>query len=300
MKSKLLSLALLAVAAGLFASCGEGKVNITDASFEPKIVIQGTLIPGQPAAVRIMRNFPLNVRIAPDDIIVTDANAEIVDAQDNAAHRLTYNPETGFYDAGDLQVRSGRSYILEVQTTIDGRVLSARSETTVPQAGFSVLEERSVLGSRQFRQRDASGELVDFSVTFERSPGTSFYAVSVSALDADTSTFIYDNPFGDFDVDDVLNDFADYAYTFTWIQDTPLTPGQSSMDIFSFLTWFYGDYQAIVYAADNNFKDFLTTHDTVQEIDGNFHEPAFHIDGDGIGVFGSALADTVSFFVLRP
>ena len=37
----------------------------------------------------------------------------------------------------------------------------------------------------------------------------------------------------------------------------------------------------------------------VQEIDGNFHEPVFHIDGDGIGVFGSAVTDTVYFSVTQ-
>ncbi len=28
-------------------------------------------------------------------------------------------------------------------------------------------------------------------------------------------------------------------------------------------------------------------------MDGNFHEAKFNIDGDGIGVFGSVIADTV-------
>jgi hypothetical protein len=55
----------------------------------------------------------------------------------------------------------------------------------------------------------------------------------------------------------------------------------------------------VVYAFDKNYKDFLITHDQVQEIDGNFHEPEFHFEGDGIGVFGSAIADTVQITVLR-
>jgi len=37
----------------------------------------------------------------------------------------------------------------------------------------------------------------------------------------------------------------------------------------------------------------------VQEIDGNLHEPAFHIEGDGIGVFGAAVADTAYFEIVR-
>jgi hypothetical protein len=56
----------------------------------------------------------------------------------------------------------------------------------------------------------------------------------------------------------------------------------------------------IIYAADRNFRDFQITHELLQSIDGNYHEPAFHIDGDGIGVFGSAAVDTAYFEVLRP
>ena len=35
------------------------------------------------------------------------------------------------------------------------------------------------------------------------------------------------------------------------------------------------------------------TYKNVQEFDGNFHEPRINIQGDGIGIFGSAIADTV-------
>ena len=50
---------------------------------------------------------------------------------------------------------------------------------------------------------------------------------------------------------------------------------------------------------DRNFRDFQATHEVTQGADGNHHEPAFHIDEDGIGVFGSAIVDTVYFNVLR-
>lgn len=225
-------------------------------------------------------------------MIVDEAGAE---------YALTYNPDnaTYEYDGSDLLIEYSKSYTLEVQAMIDGKELSARSTTTVPRPGFEILEEKSILGSMVYRQRDENGELIDFEITLNRSPGTTFYAFSLTALDADTSTFIYDNPFGDFNTDDVLDDFNDFKYTFDWIQDTPLEAGESTLEIFSFYTWFYSDYRAIVYAADRNFKDFLQTHEQVQEIDGNFHEPAFHIEGDGIGVFGSAIADTTFFTVLR-
>ena len=57
--------------------------------------------------------------------------------------------------------------------------------------------------------------------------------------------------------------------------------------------WFYGNYRIIVYACDENFRLYVLTYKNVQEFDGNFHEPRINIDGDGIGIFGSAIADTV-------
>ena len=63
-------------------------------------------------------------------------------------------------------------------------------------------------------------------------------------------------------------------------------------------TWFFGHYRAILYAGDINFKHYYLTHGNVQDIDGNLNEPKFHINGDGIGVFGSAAVDTVYFEIL--
>ena len=58
-------------------------------------------------------------------------------------------------------------------------------------------------------------------------------------------------------------------------------------------------YEIIIYAADTNYSSFLQTFDEVQEDDGNFHEPEFRLEGDGMGYFGSAIADTVALEVIR-
>ncbi|MFQ5769962.1 MAG: DUF4249 family protein [bacterium] len=292
---------LLLIISLLIASCGKGLVNLDEQTFQPKIVIQGTLFPHHKVdKIKISRNFPLNTIINNDTIVIQDATVTIFD-DTGTAYRLTFNTDTGYYEyiGTDLVIEYGKSYTLKVTATIDDRELHAKSTTTVPEAGFEILESQSVLDSMFYRERDLHGELKNFDITFKRSPGTDFYALSLTALDADTATFIYDNPFGDFNAEDVLDDFQDFKYTYTWIQDTPGEQGESNMEIFWFFIWFYGDYQAIIYAADKNFKDFLQTHNEVQEIDGNFHEPAFHIEGHGIGVFGSAIADTVYFRVLK-
>ena len=64
--------------------------------------------------------------------------------------------------------------------------------------------------------------------------------------------------------------------------------------------WFYSEYEITVYAADRNYSSFLQTFDEVQEEDGNFHEPVFSIEGEGIGVFGSYIRDRVVVSVRRP
>lgn len=292
------SIIFLFFVSALLTACGEGTVDTADFSYNPKIVIQGTLIPGQIAQVRLRRNVPLNVIADPNDMILRNANAEIID-EDGNSFLMRHNTVNQMYEAGQLRVDYGKTYTLQVQAVIDGKDLSATSTTTVPQQGFEVLEEKSRLGSMVYRSRDALGGLINFSIVVERSPGTDFYPASVTSLNADTSSFIYDNPFADLDSDDVLDDLIDFKYNYTWIQDAPLTAGESFIDIFSFFTWFYGDYQVVVYAGDRNFKDFLLTFEQIQEIDGNFHEPALHIDGDGIGYFASAIADTAYFTVLR-
>jgi hypothetical protein len=283
----------------LLLACGKGSVSITEATYQPKIVIQGTLIPGQVPQIKVRRNFPLNVVIDPAKIAIPDANLTITDDK-GARHELRYNPQNKSYEAPQLNVEYVRTYTLNVDANIDGRALHASSTTTVPNAGFKILEEKSRLGRMVYRQRDVQGNLVNFDVVFERSPGTGYYFVSLVALDADTSKFIYDNPFRELTAEEVLADFEEYKYLYYWLQDRPLTAGVSNTEILSLYIFFYSKYRVIIYAADRNFRDFQTTHERLQGIDGNYHEPVFHIDGDGIGVFGSAVVDTAYFEVLRP
>jgi hypothetical protein len=285
--------------------CGEGTIDLTkhaQESYEPKIVIQGVLYPGQPARrIKISRNFPLATPIDFENIILKDAGV-VLRSEDGDSRTLTYNFGSGYFaDASNnpMVIDYGKSYTIEVSAVIDGQQVSTQATTTVPQRGFEILENESTLGSLKYRERDENDNLKLFNVKLNRSPGTDFYGMSIVALNADVSTYIWDNDFFEPDSEDVVDDLDDWQYQFQWIQDTPLVAGTSNIDIFWFFTWFYSDYRVVVYAFDKNYKDFLITHDQVQEIDGNFHEPEFHFEGDGIGVFGSAIADTVQITVLR-
>jgi hypothetical protein len=286
-------------------SCGKPEVDITGHSvktYEPKIVVQGYLFPNQPVEqIKISRNFPLDGTISDQDILIRNANAFIID-ENGQRYRLSFNRQTGYYEytASDLVIDYGKTYTLDIMAGIDGEVLRTSTSTTVPQPGFRINEEMSQIDSLQYREVDSNGELKQFFVSIERSPEATFYTLSMTALvdQGDTTSFITDNVYGA-ETDDLVDDFNDFKYQYNWIQDTPATAGQSVIDIFWFMTWFYGEYRVVVYAGDRNFKDYISTFNEVQEIDGNFHEPAFHFDGDGIGVFGSAIADTVYIKVTR-
>ncbi len=281
----------------LLLNACQGNVSITEATYQAKIVIQGILVPGQLPQIAMRRNFPLNdPLIEPTEIPLADASATITDDA-GTEYALTYNPETRYYEAPQLNVEHGRTYTLNANATIEGQALQASAETIVPDAGFKIMEEKSLLGSRIYPPQ---GDGVDFNIVFERSPSTGYYLVSIVAVDPDTSNYIYDNPFNDLAPIDVIEDFEEWKYNYYWIQNRPLTAGESMTEIRSLYLYFYANYRIVMYAADRNFRDFQTTHEVTQGADGNHHEPAFHVDGDGIGVFGSAVVDTVYLEVLRP
>ena len=283
----------------MLAACGKGTLSIPEDAFQPKIAIQGVLIPGQVPQINVSRNFPVTSAVNPDAITITDADIVITD-EVGSRFQLAYNPQTQQYEAPQLNVEFSKSYTLQASASVDGQALQANSTTTVPNAVFQILEQQSRLGSMGYRERDEQGELINFSIAFERAPGTGYYLVSIVALDADTANYIYENPFNENTAEDVQGDFEEYKYNYYWIQDRPLTPGVSTTEIASLYLFFYGRYRVIIYGADRNFRDFQTTHELLQGLDGNYHEPSFHISGDGIGVFGSAVADTAYFEIVRP
>lgn len=290
---------LLTLAMSLVAGCGEGTVDLTGVTYVPKIVVDATLMPGKPVAdVWLTRNMPLDASVDPNSVVLSGAVATITD-DSGQVFPLVFNPSSQAFQNLGLNIRYGATYRIDVSASIDGNTLTAWATTTVPDSGFTLDLANSQLDTLSYRQRDASDNLMSFNVTFERTPDNQFYALSVTALEADTGTYIVDNAFYDYTMSDVIEFFEDLSVGFNWIQDAPPGPGESNMEVFWFHVNFYGRYRGVVYAGDRNFRDFFVTQENVQEIDGNFHEPTMHVEGDGIGVFGSALADTVYFYVRR-
>ena len=151
-----------------------------------------------------------------------------------------------------------------------------------------------------YRQRNDNEQLEKFKLRFRRSPDIDSYIVSIVALEATKESFIEDNIF-EIKVEDLEeNDvFEELQYSIFWTQTQLGGEALATVEIEWFSFWFYGPYRVILYAADKNLSDYLLTHRFIQDIDGNLWEPKFHFEGDGIGVFGSAVTDTVYIEVLR-
>ncbi|MEJ2053140.1 MAG: DUF4249 family protein [Calditrichaceae bacterium] len=293
----------MAVTMILVYACGEGTVEVENKSYEPKIVIDGYIMPHQKVEkIKIARNFRIDADLTQTSLIpeVSSTTVTITDLQTNLEYPLTFHtaPDQKFdnyyweYNGGDLIIEYAHSYRLDVAAVIEGKQLHASAVTTVPQQGFRI--EQINHRELKFRQTDNDGEIVEFELTISRSPGTTFYVTTIVAENASIYNFIYDSPYSTADSSDVQDDLIDWSYTYDWTQDTPQTPGQTRIEMFWPYFMFYSDYTITTMACDVNYKEFLQTYNDVQEEDGNFHEAKFNIEGDGIGVFGSVVMDTVT------
>lgn len=280
-------------------SCGDPSIDI-GGRYEPKIVLEGLLNPGRSVSdIRISRNVPLGTLAIPPTPL-EDAVVVLTDETTGFSAALTYDDSTHSFEDQTRVIEASHVYRLDVDAVIDGETLHASSRTTTPGFGFSV----SAPGpdSLAYNAKDDQGRPVKISIPYVRSVGTADYVFSIQALDASIDSFIYSpvNPIADVDSEDVLDEDNEFLQSVDFVINTPSTGGSALFNVELYHTWFYGRYRVIVYAVDRNFRDFLITHEQVQEADGNYHEPIFYIEGDGIGYFGSAIADTTYFKVLRP
>jgi Domain of unknown function (DUF4249) len=288
----------------LLMACGEGEVTIDQNKYEAKIVIDGYLYPNQQVdRIKITRNLPIGVNIARSELAISDAVVVITDLNvtPNESHSLSFNADSLYYfdDGNNLVVQHGGEYRIEVQATIEGKVLEASSTTKVPLAGFRIFDSVST-SQISFTDISQSGTLPRPVIYFDRSDQTDFYAFSILAMDADTLSFIYDvHPWGgNIELKDVKENFDTFRKSHDTIFNTPIVADTTSWTVEWFHMWFMGRYRIIAYAGDNNMKDYYLTHANVVETDGNLHEPEMNITGDGIGIFGSAIADTFYFDLL--
>jgi len=291
----------------LLFSCGKVPVEIDHNTYNAKIVVDGYIFAGEkPSTIRITRNYALNQQIDFQDFILTDAQVSIEHVDENKIYELYFNPATLAFEyfGDDLIIQPGHTYTLHVTAEVEGEMLETWSTTVVPESGFQINEVASRLGQTSYKQAVSSNE--KFSIAFHRSPNCASYIGSIQALDASLDNFIQDNILGldsdmiDDSTDmDELQDFNFLKYQSQWLQtQADGTRDISYFDVEWFSTWFYGHYEVVLYAADKNYTEYYLTHNSVMEIDGNLIEPRFNFQGDGIGVFGSAIRDTAYFEIL--
>lgn len=283
-------------------SCGEGTVEIGSNTYEPKIVIEGYLYPGQKIQnIKITRNVPLNTNVDPINLVLNNANVKLIDLQTGKEFKLTFNSQKLFfeYNGTDLSIGFDKSYKLVVTASIDGKVLTANSITRIPKSGFRIIDELTTSQTIPYREQNSGGGIKNITLAFSPSPGTDFYFFSIVALNASDSSFIYNNPYISVKTEDVKKDLDRYKYQMRWLQNINSLGTLIKYDLDWINFWFYGNYRIIVYACDENFRLYVQTYKNVQEFDGNFHEPRINILGEGIGIFGSAIADTVYVKVIK-
>ncbi len=274
----------------MIAGCGKPGININNAPYNPKITVEGYLYPGETvSSIRLMRNFPINSPVNVSSIFLTPSGNK-VKATINGTP-LTFDQQTLSYYSNQITVDYGKQYTLEVYATIDGTPLHTTSTTITPQKGFSVMKKG--LGNYSY------GDSIQ--INYVPSPGTGFYAFSIVPDTANTGNFIYNNSLRkNIDSSDVSDRLNEYRFRYGTVDN--INSNASIMYAYYVTernTWFYSSYTVVAYACDENFKDFLITSPNVQEVDGNFHEPVETFQGDGIGVFGSAISDTLRFTIVR-
>ncbi len=278
----------------ILTACENPQFDLKDSEYQPKLVVEAYLVPGQsPSNIKVTRNFPLSQSINLEEVILSDATVRITRDSDKQVFDLVYNPVKGNYEypGSDFVIDYDKVYHLFVEGKIEKQTLSATSTTHTPKSGFKIIPEQSQLSPTSYTGSE------NVSLAFDPAPGTDFYVASLTALDASVESFIYspENRYEDIeqsDSSDVKEELNFRKYNSEGFLNVPDSPGQIR-ELDWYLFQFYGRHKIIMYAMDKNAKDFYLTHKDVQELDGNFLEPRMAIEGEGIGVFGSVLADTV-------
>jgi hypothetical protein len=282
-------------------SCGESSIEL-DQTYEPKIVLNAILYPGQKVnGISVTRNIPINTQPNPLTLFLRNADIKITDLTTNNIYTLSFNSTklTYEYIGSDWIIEYDKNYKLSITAIIDNKPLSASSVTKTPKKGFSIIDQETISGTIQYRERDINNNVKEIPLKINLSQGTTYYPISLTALDASDTTFIYSNAYVEVKKEDVVKNLDNYKYIQRQIQNINPNAAQFDFDINWISIWFYSRYRMIVYAADENFRLYNLTYRNVQEFDGNFHEPKINIQGDAIGVFGSMIADTVYFTVKK-
>jgi hypothetical protein len=276
------------------------------------LVVDAVLIVGRPAPrVTVTRALSPEVAYTLEAAGETGATVRVQELPSGPVLNYTEDDQPGVYLSTDsTRVKPNTTYALTV-VTIDGEIVGA--ETTTPEAfkvdQWLLLDETGDNVRRELATYDALGDSVYsapenqvvyadglLEARFSR-PNVVAFQIGVFSLDPE-SDFVIEPEF--FDPED-----------FEAIERQGSSPALEALDGYLRLPWFTiffeGRYKIRVLALDRNAADWvrsLPQGDSGFNFGGtlgeSFERPIFHVDG-GIGLFGSAQADSIGFFVLpRP
>lgn len=277
----------------MFTGCGDPAVDVTSSThYEPKIVVEAFLYANEPVGkIKITRNYQIGAQVNPTTMSLTPAGHNIVVTINGTP--LVYNAVLQEYYNNSVVIENGKTYTLQVTATIDGKQLSAGSVTTVPEAGFRILNNKN-LGELKYLEDSVI-------VNFMPSNNAVIYVFTTTAKQASVASYIMDNPFEtEVDTVELKKNMEDFRVQYNaMINLNGQHNGTFTYTLPFFSTRFYGDYKLAAFAGDLNFKNYMLSANS-QEPDGNFHEPVQIFSGDGIGVFASAVKDTLVFNIIKP
>jgi len=307
----IVSCVVLALAALWLAGCSTDREpgDLFAPEGQGTLVVDVTMQTGKPFPVVLLTRA-----MRPDEPfflanwIVVGATVVITDALTGVTMTYTEGVEGGRYypNAPDVLVAPGHTYNLRV-TTREGEVLTAT--TTTPERFIIdnwVLKDDT--GSNVIRTLRTFLELGD-SVYYApenqlvysegllearfKDAAVPHYQVGIFSLDWDS----------DLVIDPEFLDEEDLADLERYISSPPFIGDGGSLRLPWFAIFYAGRYKLKIYALDRNWYDLVRS---VPELGGGptfggntgegFESPIFHING-GIGLFGSASADSIGFFI---
>ena len=286
----------------ILTSCGDGIVEIDSKIYEPKIVVRGFLEPNkQVSNISISRNFPLNQKFNQDSLHLENANVILTDLILNKSYKLEYDKTSKTYQKLDLIVEKGKIYKLYVSATIDNKNLEAWSTTKVPDELLEIDTIKSKLKPFIAFDKDETGNYKCFELYWKCSPDNFCFAFNKEPLNTDWSNMMFSYPW---DADDKAkqkygNNWYSLRHITTYIIFNRNKQNEFYYSIEPVLFIYYGLQRLIITTGDINFLDYITQPQEMVDVDGNYFEPKHHINGNGIGVFGSMISDTVEVTLLK-
>ncbi len=272
-----ISLALILI------SCGDD----VPTDYKEEIFVEAYLLVGEPIQnIVVAKTQPVTSTFDYEKSLMRDAQVIIKTKDKVLPLTIASSGEQGFYyEDSNYLIEENTEYTLEI-TTADGKVISGI--TTTPQK----IEWIDRIPDPLQYPIDSLNPPTSDPISWTGSKGIDYYIISVNCLD----TLEYGIYFDDVP-DEELNRRIERPWTndedFYDIANFGFIPNTETKIVWAIFKWF-GKSETVVYAPDNNFRDWFIQNQWFNSYDENLSS----VDG-AIGVFGSAAVIRDTSFVLK-